>query len=218
MKKRLFFLYILVILCMSACNKGAMNQQEILPTTIIPSQTLSEPTKTLDEIAPISLTDFDVMYQGLLLNSNISLKEIDKVLNLNLLEGDNIQYKASSIINDQPYQWNKLHYPNEDEEEIKIEYVINKNDGSGRIVYIDLEQNPTSRDVRVGDSKEKIKEKYGDLGDGKYNTEETMWYEIVYDTYTLAIIYDKNTEKITKISIDYDTNQMMEDMDITSFD
>lgn len=179
------------------------------PTPMIIDSCKGEPIKNIDMI---SLDDFDVEYMGMVLNQNTSLEDLGKILNINLSEGDNIEQKAGSFIDGLPYSWNILHYPSAENEEITIEYAINDKDGSGRIVYIDLKQNPTKRGVQVGDSIDKVKMKYGESLDASFEFKEDETIVISYEDFLIYITYGINNKKVKKITIDYNTNKLLDEM------
>lgn len=213
MKRHRILVAFLVLLLTVGCNRTSTDNQDVMPTEDMNVVTQSNIEV---EVEPISLEDFSVEYNGITLNQNTSLKDLETAFNIDLSEGENIETRASSQIKGMHYKWNKLHYPNMDNEEIEIDYTYNEDDGSGRIVYIELKKAATARGICVGDSLAKTIEKYGDyLGEEGYNSEDTRYYKLYYDTYFIWIIYDINSQKVVEIAIDYDTNQLIEDMDIS---
>ena len=213
MKRHRILVAFLILLLTVGCNRTSTDYQDVMPTEDVNVVTQSN---IEDEVEPISLEDFSVEFNGITLNQNTSLKDLETAFNIDLSEGENIETKASSQIKGIHYKWNILHYPNMGNEEIEIEYAYNEEDGSGRIVYIELMKTATARGVCVGDSLAKTAEKYGDyLGEEGYNSKDTRYYKLYYDTYSIWIIYDINSQKVVEIAIDYDTNQLIEDMDIS---
>ena len=213
MKRYRILVAFLVLLLTVGCNRTSTDNQDVMPTEDMNVVTQSN---IEDKVEPISLEDFSVEYNGITLNQNTYLKDLEKEFGIDLSEGENIETRASSQIKGIHYKWNKLHYPNMDNEEIEIDYAYNEDDGSGRIVYIELKKTATARGVSVGDSLAKTIEKYGDyLGEEGYNSEDTRYYKLYYDAYFIWIIYDINSQKVVEIAFDYDTNQLIEDMDIS---
>ena len=105
---------------------------------------------------------------------------------------------------------------------MRIEYVLNETKGTAILVSIDLLKGKTYRNVAVGDSLNKLLSAYGDIAKPTYNTATTDCYCYILDKNLsdkiISIVVDKNSAKVTKISINYCENKAMEELGIPAFD
>ena len=203
-----------------------------IPTpTITPvTTTLPSPVgSTLESIEPseapipnssgINEEDFNVEFRGTVLNSKTTLEDLAR-LNITPVEEetDNIEFYAGSMNNGMNYDWYKVLYPSRKNNEFELEFIHNASKSTGRIVSVDLLKIPTNRGVSVGDTLETFKQKYGDNFDSNYDTDSSEYIELIYNGNTLYFVYDKSTEKILDISIDYDSYAARVEMGIDGAD
>lgn len=180
---------------------------------------------TNESIPNITKEDLNVYYEDLVINDSIPFKDIADELGIPLGQStDNIHIKASSMVDGNDYEWYIVYYPSEEKKELEIEYLINNTLKTEYLVYVRLYKAKTSRGVTVGDDLEKLISAYGNSVKPRLNTSTTDWYyysldnKSTYSDKSISIIVDKNTNKVTEISINYNNDKAMEDMDIIGMD
>jgi hypothetical protein len=167
----------------------------------------------------ISLKDFDVTYNSFVLNSRTPLNDIAENLSLEMgKRNEYTEYKASGYIDGVNNTWFVLHCPNAESEELTIEYICDEETLNGYIVRMNLKKAATDRGAAVGDRVEKVRSLYGEDTEPIYNSENSKFYKYKVDNYSLDIVYNTETDTVTQIDIDFDTNAVMENMDIPAFD
>lgn len=198
-----------------------IGQESIQETTSSPTEPVVETNNSSKQV--ITKEDFDINYNQIIINDSVPFEELADKLGITLGNaGDNTEIKANVSVGGNDYRWNVLHYPNKEKEEMRIEYVLNETKGTAILVSIDLLKGKTYRNVAVGDSLNKLLSAYGDIAKPTYNTATTDCYCYILDKNLsdkiISIVVDKNSAKVTKISINYCENKAMEELGIPAFD
>ena len=170
-------------------------------------------------VSAIDINDFDINYNGFIINDTLPFKEVADSIGIEIgkvISSLDIP-KTSQIGN-----WYIVHYPSKDKEDMQIEYVINEKAGTQYLVYVELFNVPTYRGISVGDDIDDLLLAYGDSIKPTYAspTEDLYYYKLDNKSESMApdktiyISVDKNTKKITRISIDYNSNKAIEELDM----
>jgi hypothetical protein len=143
--------------------------------------------------------DFNITYKDTLINDKVLVNDITSKLGFGIGHEDN-NYGLISQGNGFK-RWG-LYYPGKENTELRLVYL------EGDLVYADLYNAPTKRNIQVGDSKTKLIKVYGEGSkEGKkiiYNLEEkSIQFEI-----------DNSTDKVSSILIDYNSKKANKDQGI----
>ena len=200
----------------------------ILITLLIFAQSGCKTTQETDKNSfpeNIIKKDFDIEYNGVIINDIVSFKHIADELKIPLGKtDDNIEIKAMSSVGNNDYSWYVVYYPSKEDEDLRIEYILNETLKTEYLVYVDIFNAKTFRGIKVGDELKKLTSYYGVSVEPEYNTSKTVCYYYELDNKsedsdkTISIVVDKDTKKITEISINYNLEKAMEEMDIIAFD
>lgn len=189
----------------------------------------SETNKTKNNVTYDKLSlvadDFNIDYRNIVINDKIPFEQIAKKLNIVLGSYDfnDIDVKSSCSVGDNEYRWLVVHYPSKENEEIRIEYVMNETLKTGYLVTIYLCKVKTNRDVGIGDDVKQLLESYGDYIEPETNTKTAVFrYKINKNSgssdKTITFYTDIKTKKIKDIKIIYNNDKAMDELGITSFD
>lgn len=201
---------------LSGCNGGVIQQakQE--------SESKQNPTNIPSDnskIAPFSLEDLDISYNGFILNDRTPLEELSSKLSIPIgKETENSKHIISGKSNNTNFIWLQVSYPNKHKADFLFDYLYNETLKTGRIVSVELKNIPTKRGITVGDHLDKLKKAYGDSMEQTYNGEAEDSYNLKIDNYEMRFIVEKSSEKIVQIYVDFDRNQAMEEIDVTGLE
>jgi len=240
----LLIISILFILTISGCEAGVTQASQSMPTHV-PSEApittttaLLTPTPTTapsDTTAPtpanessiLNMEDFNINYKGVLINDSVPFRTIADSLNITVGSDEgNSELRASVSVGKIDYRWIIVHYPSEENEEIRIQYVINDTLKTEYLVYVDLFKAETNRGIKVGDDLKQLLDVYGNVVEPDYNSGTTDYYQYnLYDNPSesnldkfISIVVDKEIKKITEISINYNNDKAMIELEIPSFE
>lgn len=180
--------------------------------------------KSSDNLKNITEKDFDIYYRNNIINDEVPLKKIATELGFAVGEtNDDIYCKVSTENNGNEYGWYVVHYPSENNEEIRIEYLRNETLKIEYLVSIELfnASASTSRNISVGDNFEKLINAYGDDVERMDGTSTTYTYSYMLDTELgkgITMTTFRDTGKIMSIYIDYGSNKAIEEAGIVAFD
>lgn len=177
-------------------------------------------TEPIDTAVPaIGINDFDINYNGFIINDTLPFRDV----------ADNLGIEIGKVISStdiprgsQIGDWYIVHYPSKDKEDMQIEYVINEKARTQYLVYVKLFSVSTYRGISVGDGINELLLAYGDSIKpiSASSTEDVYFYKLDSKSEsrapdkTIHICADKNTKKITRISIDYNSNKAIEELDL----
>lgn len=244
MKKNSLLISILIIFSISGCGlSGTQASQSMstnvsieLPTTTTTALLTPTPATASSDIttptpvngsSALSMEDFNINYKGVLINDTVPFKKIADSLNITVGSDEgNSELRASVSVGNIDYRWIIVHYPSEENEEIRIQYVINDTLKTEYLVCADLFKAETNRGIKVGDDLKQLLDVYGNLVEPDYNSDTTDYYQFnLYDDPSesnldkfISIVVDKETKRITEISIDYNNDKAMIELGIPSFD
>lgn len=236
----LLIIYVILVIAVSGCipnqNKNNINNSQSSNLDTPNNNTIgsSDEVESTVDIGDQNITssetmqnitqeDFNINYKDIIINDIIPFKQIANSLEIEIGKTDsNVQFKALSDIGN----WYVVHYPSKEAEEIRLEYIVNEQLGTQKLVLVDLYNVDTFRGISVGGDLEELLNAYGDAVKPKYNTSTTDWYYYPLDTTTdesypdksISIVVDKNSKKVTEISISYYQNGAMEELGFDNFD
>ncbi|MFC5702732.1 hypothetical protein ACFPVX_15630 [Cohnella faecalis] len=215
LKKRRLLILACACVMISGCttsNENTNTQTSGSPAAL--SSQVSDPS-----IADMTNEDLDVTYNGIILNDQIPFEELTSKLHLSMEENnESITTRVAGEAKGKDYAWYQVSYPNKENTDFIFDYLYNATDKSGRIVSIKLIKVPTKRGISIGDSLEKTKEAYGKNLVSEPETETTNSLAFLVENKGISFTYDKKTEKMVDIFIDYDSNKAMDEMDIPSLE
>lgn len=210
-------LFLCACIILSGCNSEA-NQQAKQQSESKQNPTENTPSNN-SKIAPFSLEDLDVNYNGFILNDRTPLEELSSKLSIPIgKETENSKHIISGKSNNTNFIWLQVSYPTKEKANFLFDYLYNETLKTGRIVSVELKNIPTKRGVTVGDHLDKLKKAYGDNIEQTYNGEAEDSYNLKIDNYEMRFIVEKSSEKIKNIYIDFDRNQAMEEIDVTGLE
>lgn len=211
--------FILAVLLLMICFCGC--RKEPLPddTEGNSSQDTNPPAPQSDVIeysyyggepeTPLITEDLDVFYNGIIINDKTPIYELEQRLGVQFaIEGENIDktYSPQSQI----YNcYNRtLYYPNRQNAEMEINYIVNEDLGITRIFGIYINKGAVGRGISVGDSSDEIVKVYGEpIEKGIYeyysNSED--------DNYKILFVVEPSTQKIIGVDILFETTETMEE-------
>ena len=161
---------------------------------------------------PLIVEDMDVTYNGIVLNGNVSIEEIEQKLGVKLIEeGENIEIREGLVSETCDFYSRVLFYPNKQNVELSISYIINETLGITKIDSIRINKGTVGRGVYVGDSLSALLKAYGEPIEKDYYR-----YFLNSDggDYSIHFVVDE-TEKIIEISLYYTIAKTLEEWGIT---
>lgn len=213
-------LLIIFIIIMFGVVSGLISSSDEVESTVDNKEHKNTSSENMQNITQ---EDFDINYKDIMINDTIPFKQIANALGFEIGKTDsNVDVKAMSQIGD----WYVVHYPTKEAEDLRLEYIVNEQLGTQKLVLVYLYNVATFRGISIGDDLEELLNAYGDAVKPEYNSSTTDSYLYKLDTTTdeshpdksISIIVDKNSKKVTKISINYYQNGAMEELGFGNFD
>ncbi len=184
--------------------------------------------------------DFDINYKGIIINSHRPFHEIARDLGIELNIEDSYKenhYNELRMSVNGMYYWFIAHYPDKENEEMTIEYVVDRTLQETWLVSVNLHTTETYRGIKVGDSLDDLIKAYGynvqiwendsrqvwDENAQKYtNVVKQKWYQYrpdfgtdeAYTDVGIDIVVDINTNTVSGISINYASNETFEKLEV----
>ena len=175
----------------------------------------------------ITEDDFSFTYKNTVISDKIPFSDIAEILGFSLPfdsddEDDNTEVRAGATVNNQSYRWYVLHYPNIENKEISLDYVINTTSQTSWLVLAGLYNVETYRGIKVGDDEEKLLQAYGRDVQPEVNRDNEVYYHYTIkgnfidpeDKKSICFIVDTNTNKVVEITINYCSSSSLDLLEI----
>lgn len=185
----------------------------------------SAPTKDIEEEniknnGKIVQEDLNIIYNGIVINDIIDFNVIADSLGIEIGKTDvNCTIRMGTSYGN----WYVVHYPIIENEDIELEYFVNEQNNTVKLVRADLYKNAeTFRGVSIGDSLEKVINVYGNNIEPDYNSLSSVAYHYILDynedepfyNNSIYIIVDNDSKKVTGISFDYNSSKEIDEFGI----
>jgi len=179
-------------------------------------------------LSQISKEDLNIEYQGIAINDSIDFAGIAEKLEFDLNawydDGQYIAACRSNIPNDSDlYVYYRAKYPNKETADLELAFWHNntKNKFMSLVSVRFLSDSlKTSRGISVGDDESALRSAYGDtiqlwdLGDEVYYETDVEKAREYYMIFTI----NPTSRRIASISINYNSNKVMDELGIDGFD
>lgn len=164
--------------------------------------------------------DLNITYKGIVINDLVDFNDIADNLGIEIGKTDNnCETRAGTFVGN----WFVVHYPSLDDEDMELNYVAYQQDNSVKLISVQLYDVETSRGIRIGDGLDKVVNLYGDYVEAHYNSSSSELYQYILDynndepfnNKSIYFIVDNETQKVTDIGIDYNSNKTIDELGIS---
>lgn len=232
-RKPLLIAFTLSLLLTTGCtlaSKDNISKKDANTESVSPSSeivVIDEDTSncTTPRDTQLTLSDLDITYKDITINHTVPFSEIAEKLNIPINEvTDDIDLISAGSYDKGMYVWYIAHYPSKSNEDMTIEYVWSDEFDEPRICSVEFFNIETNRGVKIGDSFKALTDAYGGASYSFDNSNGLMAYVYKLNPDSqlgdeeITFLIDTNEDKVKYIDINYARNEIMELLDIPSFD
>jgi len=177
---------------------------------------------TTDKVSDVLITenDFEVQYNNIMINNKLPITQIEQGLGIKFEDfGENIEQIGCGDSEGYNYIWNTLYFPNKENCDIEIWYIINKTLNTTTITSLFITNGKVNKNISIGDSVSDLLKAYGEPN-AQYSLSDTTNGLYAYrldssnSNYEIRVIVDVETKKIKKVCIDYESDKIMNELDM----